>query len=66
MTWGAYDGDAATHLPGAAGGDHLALGEDDDVVGDRGDELDVVGRDEDGVAVVGQVADDRGELALGA
>ena len=48
---------------GGPGGDDLALGEHDDLVGDGGDELDVVGGDEHGVPVGGEVAQDPGQLA---
>ncbi len=50
---------------GRAIGDDLAVGHDEDAVGDRRHELDIVGRQQHGVTGVGEVAQDRRQVALG-
>ena len=65
VTCGANDGDSATTRRTGPGGDHLALGEHDHVVGGPGDELHVVGGHQHRVPVGGEVPEDAGERVLG-
>src|ERR1700754_2183494 len=57
---------AGEDLGARAVGDHDAVAEEDDALGELGGELDVVGGDEDGGALRGKAVDEGDEIVLAA